>query len=44
MKCWFLVQGYFAHKNRSNLAPYSKFISRALWWFCGGWRMSEVPL
>ena len=33
-------------RNRPTLAPYSRFMSRALWWSLGGWLvlMSEVPL
>ena len=33
-------------RNRPTLAPYSRLMSRALWWSQGGWRflMSEVPL
>ena len=33
-------------RNRATLAPYSSFMSRALWWSWGGVRffMSEVPL
>ena len=33
-------------RNRPTLAPYSRFVARALWWSWGGGRflMSEVPL
>jgi len=44
---WITVKrGTSLIRNRPALAPYSRFMFRALWWSLGWWRflMSEVPL